>query len=113
MLAGTRATPYGRWRIPTLGCVCSTLRMRGYSKRQLVRSGISQADGQAALWGCINEQDCLFVFLQDDAQGDADGGFANVAFQLAMAMILAFFFHDSFRKLKSWRPGSISHWAGQ
>ena len=33
--------------------------MCGYSKRQLVRSGLSQTDGQAALRVCINEQDFL------------------------------------------------------
>ena len=31
----------------------------GYSKRQLVRSGLSQTDGQAALQIYINEKDFL------------------------------------------------------
>ena len=52
----------------------------GYSKRQLVRSGMSQTDGQAALWVCINEQDFLSLLCQGDAQVDTGGGFANAAF---------------------------------
>ena len=52
----------------------------GYSKRQLVRSGLFQTDGQAALCVCIKKQDFLSVLLQGDAQVDAGSGFADAAF---------------------------------
>ena len=64
----------------TLGWGCSSLGMHGYSKRQLVRSGIPQTDDQAALWVCINLQDFLFLLCQGDAQFDAGSDFTNATF---------------------------------
>src|SRR5699024_2328987 len=75
----------------------------GYSKRQLVRSGMSQTDGQAALWVCINEQDFLSLLCQGDAQVDAGGGFANAAFLVDDGDDLGVHFVFSFRIFsKTW-----------
>ena len=54
--------------------------MCGYSKRQLVRSGLFQTDGQAALQVCLNEQDFLSLLYQGDAQVNTGSGFANAVF---------------------------------
>ena len=41
-----------------------------YSKRQLVRSGMSQTDGQAALWVCVKNQEVLS--LVESIHSDVD-----------------------------------------
>lgn len=75
----------------------------GYSKRQLVRSGMSQTDGQAALRVCINEHNFLSLLCQGNAQVDTGGGFANAAFLVDDGDDLGVHFAFSFRIFsKTW-----------